>query len=140
VGNALAAGYANTAGDVIDFNVTYGIAGATVGLDYMTASNIIDSAYTIWGGYHIGKFDAKVCFENVSFESNTILTGNAPEDHEVITFYGSYKAADNLKISLEFRDAETGAVKGGAPNLFKNSAVTGAGEGMTTTLKATATF
>jgi hypothetical protein len=139
-GNALAAGYANTAGDVIDFNVTYGIAGATVGLDYMTASNIIDSAYTVWGGYNIGKFDAKVRLESVSFESNTAFTGAAPKDHEVITFYGSYKAAENLKIGLEIRDAETGAVKGTSSGLFRNDAITGVGEGMTTTLKMTATF
>jgi len=125
---------ATTAGDVMDFNVTYRIAGAAVGLDYMSTDNILDSAYTFWAGYTMDKFSAKLRAENVSFDA----AGST--DHEVITFYGSYKAAENLKIGLEIRDAETGAVKGTSPGLFRNNAITGVGEGMTTTLKMTATF
>ncbi len=125
---------ATTAGGVIDFNVTYKIAGATVGLDYLTADNIIDSAYTIWAGYTIGKFTGKIRTENVAFEA----TGST--DHEVNTFYGSYKAADNLKIALEIRDADIGAVAGGSSTLFRANAVTGVGQGTTTTVKFTATF
>jgi len=123
-----------TAGDVMDFNVTYRIAGAAVGLDYLSTDKILDSAYTFWAGYTMDKFSAKVRAENVSFEAA------GAKDHEVITFYGAYKAADNLKIGLEIRDAERGAVKGTTSGLFKNNAITGVGEGVTTTLKMTATF
>jgi len=125
---------ATTAGDVIDFNVTYSTHGATVGLDYLSASNIIDSAYTLWLGYDFGKFKAKIRTENVSFDA----AGSA--DHEVNTIYGSYKAADNLSIALEVRDADRSVTAGTAAKLYNNDAVTGVGQGTTTTLKFTATF
>ncbi len=98
---------APTAGDVIDLNGTYSISGFTVGLDYLVASNIVDSAYTLWGGYEFGGsgFGVKIRTENVSFETPPGATGSAEAD--VLTLYGSYQAASNLLIALEYRNDES---------------------------------
>ena len=122
---------ATTAGDVANFNVTYGIGGFVVGLDYLSASNIVDTAYTIWGGYTFGDFNFKVRTETVTWEA----TGS--KDHDATTFYASYAANENLSIALEIKDGDQGlAVASG------NSAhaVTGVAQDGVTTLEFIATF
>lgn len=142
-GNPLAAGAAQTAGDWINFNVIYGTHGFTVGLDYLTADNILDAAYTIWGGYSFGDFSVKLRTEAAEFESNTIIAGANPADHEVNTIYGSWTATENLLIALELRDADRSvnvAPGTAATGLFANNGITGVGEGTSATLEFIATF
>ncbi|HED36036.1 MAG TPA: hypothetical protein ENJ08_17720 [Gammaproteobacteria bacterium] len=122
---------ATTAGDVANFNVIYSIKGFTVGLDYLAPSNIIDSAYTIWGGYTHGDFNFKVRTESVAWEA----TGAA--DHDVNTLYATYAANENLSIALEFRDGDQGAAT--APGNTAN-AITGVAQDSVATLEFIATF
>ncbi len=143
-----------SAEDVANFNVAYSIAGATVGLDYMTAGAIVDSAYTIWGGYEFGQgFAARARLENVSWDSGLASGAGIPtitglSDSEAITFYFSYQATPNLLIALEVKDGDTRqtAVDGtstsgvaGALEAGLNS-VSGLSDGNTTTLEFIATF
>ncbi|MCF6323555.1 MAG: hypothetical protein L3J89_04400 [Gammaproteobacteria bacterium] len=122
---------ATTAGDVANFNVTYGISGFVVGLDYLTASNVVDSAYTIWGGYTHGDFNFKLRAESVGWEATGM------EDHDAITFYASYAANENLSIALEYKDGDQGATT--APGNTAN-AISGIAQDGLATLEFIATF
>ncbi len=122
---------ATTAGDVANFNVIYSIKGFTVGLDYLAPSNIIDSAYTIWGGYTHGDFNFKVRTESVAWEATGAI------DHDVNTLYATYAANENLSIALEFRDGDQGAAT--APGNTAN-AITGVAQDSVATLEFIATF
>jgi len=100
---------ADNAGDVIDFNAQYAfpmVSGLTVGLDYATFDKIADAAYNLWGLYSIPgtKFSVGLRLEEFSWEAPA--SGQAATDVERASFYASYKAADNLKISLEVSDGD----------------------------------
>ncbi len=132
---ATAGGVATTAGDWIDFNVTYSVQGFTVGLDYLSPDNVIDSAYTIWGGYTHGDFNVKLRTETVEWA--TPAGGVAPADHEANTLYGSYAANENLSIALEYKDGDQGAAT--APGNTAH-AITGVSQDDLITLEFIATF
>jgi len=122
---------ATTAGDVANFNVAYNIQGFTVGLDYLSASNIVDTAYTLWGGYSFGDFSVKLRTESVSWEDTNTA------DHDANTLYASWQAEENLLIALELKDGDQGAST--APGNTAN-AVTGVAQDGTATLEFIATF
>ncbi len=132
-------------GDVMNFNVQYDVAplaGLMVGLDYATYDEVIDTSYNLWTTYAIAgtKFSVGLRLEEMSWVGTT-----ATLDSERVSFNVAYKAASNLKVSLEFADAEgincpvnttcSGTMANGLA-----SAVTGATEGALTKLKLTATF
>ena len=118
-----------SAGDVIDFNVTYAVAGVNLGLDFLTADKIVDAAYAVWAGYNFGTsgFGVKARYENVGWTDEFSTAG----DSKRTTLYASYQVAKNLSAALEIADGDD-----------KNpvSAVTGITRDNTTTLEFIASF
>ncbi|HHH48905.1 MAG TPA: porin [Gammaproteobacteria bacterium] len=95
------------AGNVLDVNAQYGIAGLTVGLDYLMADEIVDNAYNVWGSYAINdKFAVKARYEAVSFD----ITGS--DTITKYSLYGSYAIADNLSTALEYSQGDRGNTVG----------------------------
>ncbi len=111
-GLALELGYVTqddttAAGNVLDINAQYGIAGFTVGLDYLMADKIVDNAYNVWGSYAINdKFAVKARYEAVSFE------GTGTDTITKYSLYGSYAIADNLSTALEYSQGDRGNTVG----------------------------
>ena len=99
---------ADNVGDVMDFNVTFSpaaVAGLTAGLDYASYDELIDTAYNLWGTYSIPgtKFSVGLRLEELSWAS---AGATSFADVERTSFNVAYKAAPNLKVSLEYADAE----------------------------------
>ncbi len=93
----------NRAGNVLDVNAQYGIAGFTVGLDYLMADEIVDNAYNVWGSYAItDQIAVKARYEAVSFD----ITGS--DTITKYSLYGSYAIADNLSTALEYSQGDRG--------------------------------
>ncbi len=107
-GLALELGYVTqddttAAGNVLDVNAQYGIAGFTVGLDYLMADKIIDNAYNLWGSFAINdKVAVKARYEAVALEASGADTVTK------YTVYGSYAIADNLSTALEYSQGDRG--------------------------------
>ncbi len=93
---------ANSAEDVIDFNAQYTISGFLVGVDYLSAGAIVDSAYDIWGGYAFGDFAVKARYSATAFEDST------NDDDTRTTLYGSWQASSNLLVALEWSNNDNG--------------------------------
>jgi hypothetical protein len=97
----------NTAGNVMDFNVSYaipGVAGLSVALDYLSPSNFIDSAYELMVNYSNGPWGAGVRMETVSWNNTDIGVAsgsNLAKDSTRDTFHVSYAVASNLTAILE---------------------------------------
>ena len=93
---------AGSAEDVTNFNVLYApaqVAGLTVGLDYLTAGKIVDSAYDIWVGYDFGNgLGAKFRASDIDY-----TTASGAADTDATSIYLSYQAASNLSAAIEFR-------------------------------------
>ncbi len=104
--------------NVTNFNVVYtGFAGLEVGLDYLTADELVDSAYDIWVGYKIGAgFSVNGRISEIEVVGGDTL--------EMTAFNAGYKIAPNLKAVLEIQSVD----------------VTGADSSDLTTLKFVATF
>ncbi len=138
-GLALELGYVTqddttAAGNVLDINAQYGIAGFTVGLDYLMADKIVDNAYNVWGSYAINdKFAVKARYEAVSFEAAGTDTVNK------YSVYGSYAIADNLSTALEYSKGDRGNTATG-PLAGTVSAVTKVIDDSTINLKFIGTF
>jgi len=91
-----------TAGDVFDINAAFSTGPVTLGLDYLTADNIVDSASTLWVGYNINdKITVKARYEMVAFEANDV------DDSTKTTLHAAYSIEDNLLVALEWSDGET---------------------------------
>ena len=89
---------------VTNFNVVYtGVENLEVGLDYLTADELVDSAYDIWAGYNFGAgFGVNVRISEIE--------DAAANTTEMTAFNVSYKVASNLKAVLE---AQSTDVSGG---------------------------
>lgn len=140
---------ADNVGDVMNFNVQYDVApvaGLVVGLDYATYDELADTAYNLWGTFAIPgtKLTVGLRLEELSWA--TPAGDPTPIDSERMSFNIAYKAASNLKVSLEHADAEgiacpQNTVGNCAGTEYTNFAgATGAQEGALTKLKFTATF
>ncbi len=118
-----------SAEDVTNFNVIYSpeqVGGLTVGLDYLTAGKIVDSAYELFASYDIGHgFGVAARHENVSWAAA------GDQDSKRTTLNVSYQVASNLKATLE-------SAKGNAANPM--TGVTGIGKDNVTTLNLVAKF
>ena len=100
--------------NVLDINATYSIMGATVGLEYLMADKIIDSAMGITLNYQINKmFGATVMYDTVSYEATgaddtasyaVAVSANLASNLVVAAEYYSTDASgdDDPKVGLEF--------------------------------------
>jgi len=91
-----------TAGNVLDVNAVYSIAGATISLDYLAADNVIDSAIEVGLGYAItDKIGVYGRYDVVAYEADI-------DDTTTMTLYASYQLASNLLVSAEYHSADNG--------------------------------
>lgn len=96
------ASVATTAGDVLDFNASFKTGQITLGLDYLAADNIVDSATNLWVGFDVNnKVNVKARYEVVAFEANGV------DDSTRTSLYGTYAIKDNLSVALEWSAGET---------------------------------
>jgi len=97
------------AGNVLDVNAQYDIAGFTLGFDFLSAEKIVDNSYNVWGGYAINdQIAIKARYEAVSFEAAGTDTVTK------YSVYGSYAIADNLSTALEYSKGDRGNTAGNA--------------------------
>lgn len=90
------------AGDVMDINVTYTKKNLTVAFELLTADKIIDNSIMLLGNIGLSNgFGVTGRYEKVSFDG-------PGSDTDVITLAGTYHAADNLDILLEWNSTDTG--------------------------------
>ncbi len=129
-GNAVvdkeADGKATSVGNVINFNAVYsGIENVTLGLDYLTGSAALDSAYDVWAGYQMDKIGVKVRYSQITFNEDDIkdivaadatagdqLTAiglPAGSDLTSTSIYLSYQVASNLSAALEVSSYDSDA-------------------------------
>ena len=111
-GAIVGAGAGLSVGNVLNLNAAYSIQGATVGFDYLSADEVLDSVYDVWAGYDFGNnFGAKVrygaCDDAVSGDNCVDVLGG----DKVTTLYGSYQAAENLLIALEWKNNDAAGTK-----------------------------
>ncbi len=138
---------AENVGDVINFNAQFapaGVAGLTVGLDYMTYDKIADAAYNVWGKFAIPGTDFSVGarIEELSW-ATPAGGGTAPVDVERTTFNVGYQAAPNLFIALEMVDGDGVACDANtvcATNFSGSVGATGVQQGNLTQIELIATF
>ncbi len=98
------ANVATTAGDVLDFNAAFKTGPVTLGLDYLTADNIVDNAVNLWVGFEATpEVTVKARYETVAFE------GNGVDDSTKTTLHAAYSIEDNLLVALEWSDSDTDA-------------------------------
>ncbi|MCF6256817.1 MAG: porin [Gammaproteobacteria bacterium] len=91
-----------TAGDVLDFNAAFKTGPVTLGLDYLTADNVVDNAVNLWVGFEASpEITVKARYETVAFEANGV------DDSTKITLHAAYSIEDNLLVALEWSDGET---------------------------------
>lgn len=114
------------AGNVTDLNGTFSTGALTVGLDYLLAEKIIDSAANLWVRFDVNnKTNVKVRYETVAFENAGITTG--VKDATKTTIYGTYSINDNLSAALEYSKGSNdngGAVVTGVTGIVDDSVTT----------------
>lgn len=88
---------------VYDLNAQYKVGGLTAAVEYLSAGEVVDSAYGLYGNYDFGNgFSATLRYDNVGYEAaNT-------DDTTSVTVAGGYKIADNLQVNLEWRNNDDG--------------------------------
>jgi hypothetical protein len=120
------------AGNITDINFQYtGVDMLTVGLDYATAANVVDSVYSIDAGYDFGNgFSAAVRYDSVSFDSSTGF-----DDPTATSVSLGYEINDNLSVTLENTSGSTNDANGSTP-----VKVTEIADGSLTTLEFLGTF
>jgi len=95
----------NSAGNIFDINANYNYMGFKVGGDYLAPSDVVDSAYTFWGGYDFGNgFGVKVRYDAVSWD--TTVFGSSVDDTTATSLYVSYEPAENLSLALEYKNGD----------------------------------
>jgi len=102
------ASVATTAGNVFDFNAAFKTGQLTLGLDYLTADNAVDSATNFWVGFDVSnKVNVKARYEMLAFEANGV------DDSTRTTLYGTYAIEENLSVALEWSAGDTDATQDG---------------------------
>ena len=93
-----------TAGNVTDINAAFNAGPVTVGLDYLLADNIVDSAANVWAGFDVSdKLNLKVRYETVAFETSGV------DDSTRTTLYATFGINDNLSVALETSSGDNGS-------------------------------
>jgi len=88
------------AGNVYDVNATYSNFGATVGLEYLGAENVVDSAIGATLNYMLmDKLGATVRYETISYEAGG-------DDTTSVTAAISYALAKNVTVLAEYTDVK----------------------------------
>jgi len=83
--------------NVLDINATYSMMGATVGLEYLMADKVVDSAMGITLNYQINKmFGATVMYDTVSYEAS------GTDDTASYAIAVSANLASNLVVAAEY--------------------------------------
>lgn len=119
------------AGNITDINLQYTMDAFNVGLDYATASNVVDNVYSIDAGYDLGNgLTIGLRYDAVSFDSAT-----GYDDPTATTVSLGYAMNDNLSVTLENTSGSTNDANGSMPVL-----VTGIADGSLTTLEFLATY
>jgi len=140
-------GVNTSVGDVTNFNVVYtAVPNLTVGIDYLMADEVLDTAYDLWAGYEIAGTGVTVNarISEVEYSSSDVTTIGVAAfegvmgptklpsgDSETTAFNVTYKIASNLKATLEIESTDV--------TVFAGSANANTSEDLTT-LKFTATF
>jgi len=128
-------GNPSSAGNVIDFNVSYNVQNMVeVGLDYLKPSDIVDSAYDVWikGSAGMG-VDLGLRYSSVSWDSAVL--GGAVSDNSSTAFIVSKAMGSNLDVALEYRSNDGNVANGGTitPSLVTTTnAVSGLPDGTQT--------
>jgi len=129
------------AGDVWDVNGSWSnIAGSgvTAGAEYLSASSVVDGAYNLWAGIDLPQnFGLKARYERTNSDISKV------DDTTAWTLYGSWQAASNLLIALEYTNISADSVGSSDPNFIKSStfdAVTGQVDGNVFTAEFIATL
>lgn len=95
-----------SAGNVINLNATYDIAGATLGFEYLAADNVVDSAIGLHAAYKVNdKVGVNFRYDVVAYGSTAMGTdiGALAEDTTSTTLSVKYKIADNLSVKAEYK-------------------------------------
>ena len=94
-----------SAGNVLDINATYAIAGATVGLEILTADNVVDQAIGLHVDYQINdQIGVNLRYDTVSYgETAAGVDLSGIDDTTSTTLAFSYKVADNLSVYAEYK-------------------------------------
>ncbi len=112
-------GVAGTAGDVLDFNAAFKTGPVTLGLDYLTADNIVDNAVNLWVGFEATpEVTIKARYETVAFEAN------GTDDSTKTTLHAAYSIEENLLVALEWSDSDTDAGEVGTFGFADDSVTT----------------
>jgi len=118
-----------TAGDVLDFNAAFKTGAVTVGLDYLAADNLIDSAVNLWAGFSVNdKLDLRARYETIALE------GSSMDDPTKTTLYATYAINGNLSAALEYSTGSSDDTGSGVAD------VTGIVDDDVTTLEFIGTF
>lgn len=113
------AGDVNTAGNTFDFNAAFNTGPVTVGLDYLTADNIVDNAANLWLGFDVDeKINLKLRYEVLAFEAKGV------DDSTRTTVYATYAIEDNLSVALEWSGGDTDADTDGILGIVDDDATT----------------
>lgn len=124
------------AGDVINFNAGYAIEqvkGLSIGMDYLQADNVVDSALEVYANYDVGNgVGVGARYESVAWENGMGLG----QDTTRTTVNVSYQVASNLKAVLEIASGDVAS----APNMATTAAVSGVSDQNTTMLGLVAKF
>jgi len=119
------------AGNVTNLNGSFNTGALTVGLDYLAAEEVIDSAANLWVRFDVNdKTNVKVRYETVAFG----LAG--VKDIDKATIYGTHTINDNLSVALEYSKGSDDNM--GLGTLLKD--VTGIVDDSVTTLEFIGTF
>ncbi|MCF6231058.1 MAG: hypothetical protein L3J62_09810 [Gammaproteobacteria bacterium] len=94
-----------SAGNVLDFNATYAIAGATVGLEILTADNVVDQAIGLHVDYKINdQIGVNFRYDTVSYGKTAAGTDfSGFDDTTSTTLALNYIVADNLTVYAEYK-------------------------------------
>jgi len=90
-----------SAGNVLDVNVKYAVAGATIGFDYLMPSDVVESAMAFTVGYDVTKaIGVSLLWDSVTNDDDNIDATD--ETTTAMGIGGSLKLADNLKVKAEY--------------------------------------
>ena len=129
---------AGSAGNIVDLNADYMWNDLKVGFDYLSASDILDNAYTVWGTYGFGgQFGVGVRYDSAAFDGTAVGITN-PDDVTATTFYLAYMPAENMDIKLEIKDGSAD-LTGGKVNTTMTG-IAGINDGALNQIAVTARF
>ncbi len=109
---------AGTAGNVINVNGKFNTGPLTVGLDYLTSENVVDSAVNLWVGFDVDdKTNVKVRYESLAFEGGG-------DDSTRTTLYATHAIEENLSVALEWSQGDTAMAADGVMGIIDDDTTT----------------